>query len=116
MRKDDFRDFVLEQLGGLRGLDCEALYSGYGLRCDKTLFAVISNGRLYFRVHDDTRPDYQAARAATLLTRGGIYKVEYLEVPSAVQKDPELLLEWAEKSIAGLRETKKGRKRKIRFR
>ena len=37
MRKDSFRDFVLEQLADLRGMDCEAIFTGYALRCDKTL-------------------------------------------------------------------------------
>jgi DNA transformation protein and related proteins len=116
MRKDAFRDFVIEQLADLRGLECKALYSGYGLWCDKTFFAVIGKGRLYFRVNEETRPDYLAASSCPLLSRGGTRQLDFLEVPSAVQKDAEQLLEWAEKAITGARQNKKGRQRKVRFR
>lgn len=116
MRKDHFRDKVLELLADLRGLDCEALYSGYGIRCDKTLFAIVSNSRLYFRVNDDTRPIYQAARSSPLLTRGGVYEKDFMEVPPAVLRDAALAVEWAATSISGARETKRGRKRKVRIR
>lgn len=116
MRKDAFRDFVLEQLHDIRGVDCEALYSGYGLWCDKTFFGVVAKGRLYFRVHESTRADFKAANSYPLLTRGGTTEHEFLEVPDAVVKDAEQLVAWAEKSITGVREVKKGRRRKVRYR
>ena len=116
MRKDEFRDAVLEKLDALRGLDCRALYSGYGLWCDKTFFAVVAKGKLYFRVHESTRPDYRAARSCPLMTRGGVYDEEFLEVPSEVVTNAERLLDWATRSIEGARESKKGRQRKVRFR
>ena len=116
MRKDAFRDFVLEQLNDLRGLDCKALYSGYGVWCDKTFCAIIAKDRLYFRVNDNTRADFKAARACPLLTRGGSYEPEFLEVPTTVVKSAEQMLAWATKAIEGARENKKGRQRKVRYR
>jgi len=116
MRKDDFRDFVIGQLGDLRGLDCEAIYDGYALRCDKTFFAIVSKGRLYFRVNDATRPAFAAAKSGPLRTGGGKFELGFLEVPAAVVQSPPALVEWAEQAILGARAVKQGRKRKVRHR
>ncbi len=116
MRKDLFRDQVLDSLHDLRGLDCKALYSGYGFWCATTFFGIVSKATLYFRVKDNTRADFQAARSCPLLTRGGKYDLEFLEVPAFVVKDPELLVDRATRAIEGARKTKKGRKRKIHYR
>lgn len=116
MRKDKFRDSVLLLLHDLRGLDCKALYSGYGLWCATTFFGIISKDKLYFRVNDNTRADFQAARSCPLLTRGGKYELEFLEVPSTVAKNPESLVDWATRAIEGARESKGGRQRKVRYR
>ena len=116
MRRDDFRDFVLEQLDDIRAIDCKALYSGYGLWCDKTFFGIVASGHLYFRVNEDTRADFKTANACPLMTRGGIYEFEFLEVPPSVVKDKEKLVDWATRAVEGARASKGGRRRKVRFR
>ena len=116
MRKDAFRDFVLEQLGDLRGLNCVAVFSGYGLWCDKTYFGVISKGRLYFHVNDETRAPYAAAGSLPLRTGGGRIMREYLEVPANILKNPDDAVAWAEQAIEVAQEKKEGRWRKIRHR
>lgn len=115
MRKDDFRDFVLEQLSGLRALDCRAVFSGYGFWCDKTFFAIVSKGKLYFRANDETRPDFKSTGSGPLLTRGGRPEPNFLQVPDDVVKDANRLLAWAVKSIEGAREERQPRRKKVRL-
>jgi len=116
MKKDSFRDYVMEQLHGLRGLTCAPMFGGYGLRCGWAFFGIISNGRLYFRVSDESLPAFTAARSGPFRTRAGAVMKDFMEVPVNVLENTELAVEWAEVSAAASQATGKGRKRKIRHR
>jgi len=37
------------------------MFGGYGLRSGGVFFGIVHKGRLYFKVDDASRPDYQAA-------------------------------------------------------
>ena len=115
MRHDDFCDFVIEQLSELRALDCRAVFSGHALWCDKTFFAIVSKGRLYFHATDETRADFKSG-SGPHLTRGGRPEPDFLEVPRDVVDNAERLLQWAIKSIEGVREIRNPRRKKIRLR
>src|SRR5687768_3280824 len=108
MRKDSFRDFVLEQLDGLRGVSCEAMFSGYGLRCGSVFFGIIHKGGLYFRVGDDTRPSYVTARSGPFRYGSGRVMRDYLEVPVDILESPPRLLEWAEQAVVAAQAKGKG--------
>ena len=54
---DSFRDFVLEQLAGLPDLRCKRMFGGYGLYTRETFFAILFDGRLFFKTHPDTLAD-----------------------------------------------------------
>lgn len=106
----------MEQLQELRGLTCDAMFSGYGLRCGSAFFAIIHNGHLYFKVNDETRPTYEAARSGPFRYGSGRLMKDYLEVPIGVIEEVPRLVEWAELAIAAAQVAGKGRKRKIRKR
>ena len=116
MRKDALRDLVIEQLGALRGLDCRAIFNGYGFWCGTKFFAIVGDGRLFFRVNDDTRPAYEKVRSGPFRTRGGRIMRDFMEVPADIIKDQPQILDWAEQAILAAQENGKGRKRKIRIR
>ena len=64
MRTDSFRDYVLEQLADLDGLRCRAMFDGSGLYSGEQLFGIVYDGRLYFKAHPDTLPDYLSHHCA----------------------------------------------------
>ena len=95
MKNDPFKDFVLDQLAGLRGVTCRAMFGGYGLYRHDVFFGIIHKGRLYFKTDERTRAAYlkqgmkpfRPNRKQTLKT--------YYEVPVDVMEDAEQLVAWA---------------------
>jgi len=93
--RDSFKDFVLDQLGGLPGVACRAMFGGYGLYRDEVFFGIVHKGRLYFKTDDRTRAAYlthgmkpfRPNRKQTLKT--------YYEVPVDVMEDAGELIAWA---------------------
>ena len=101
-KKDDsFVAFVVEQLAGLGGVRAKSMFGGHGLYARDTFFAVLDEGRLYFRVSDTTRPKYEArgmgpfAPAPTM----GVMR-SYYEVPLDVLEDAAELVRWAREACA----------------
>src|SRR5690242_6172658 len=58
---DGFRDFVLEQLRGLRGVTVRRMFGGAGLYKDGLIFAILDDDQVFFKVDDESRPQYQKA-------------------------------------------------------
>jgi DNA transformation protein len=100
--KSEYLEYVLEQLGGLRGLVSRRMFSGAGLYQDEQFFALVFDDTLYFKVNDATRGDYEARG----MSRFRPYKDKphlsftYYEVPAEVLEDREELVAWARRSVA----------------
>ena len=99
IKTDSFKDFVLDQLGGLRGVTCRAMFGGYGLYRGEAFFGILHRSRLYFKTDVRSRPLYEQRgmkpfrpnRKQTLRT--------YYEVPVDVMEDAEQLVVWAGQAI-----------------
>ncbi|TKB72707.1 MAG: TfoX/Sxy family protein [Nitrospira sp.] len=52
---DGFKDFVLDQLADLHGVNARAMFGGYGLYQGGDFFGIIHEGRLYFKTNDERR-------------------------------------------------------------
>jgi len=98
MRTDSFRDFVLEQLVGLNGLRCKRMFGGNGLCCGEQFFGIVYDGRLYFKTHPDTLPDYLSHHAAVFAPSEKQVLKNYREVPVDILEDTEQLSAWAKKA------------------
>jgi DNA transformation protein and related proteins len=116
---NEYLQYVLEQLAGLRGVVSRRMFGGAGLYQDELFFALVSADTLYFKVSDDNRADYEARG----MNRFRPYKdrpqvsLTYYEVPADVLEDPQQLVAWARRSLqaaATSKATKPKRKRKRR--
>lgn len=95
LKNDDFKDFVLDQLDGLLGVNCRAMFGGYGLYWGEAFFGIVHKGRLYFKTSEASRAAYRERgmkpfrpnRKQTLRT--------YYEVPVDVLENAEQLVVWA---------------------
>jgi DNA transformation protein len=94
-RDDGFKDFVLDQLNGLRGLECKRMFGGYGLYCRGTFFGIIHRSRLYFKVSPATLPQYSKQGMKPFRPNGKQTLRTYYEVPVDVLEDTERLGQWA---------------------
>lgn len=100
MSDASFRDFVLEQLGGLEGLACRRMFGGYGLYGGDVFFGIIHGGALYFRTDERSRSDYLQQGMRPFMPNPRQSLKAYYEVPVTVLEEPELLAEWARRAMA----------------
>jgi DNA transformation protein len=107
----NYCDYVLEQLAGLGEVVAKRMFGGMGLYHKDVFFAVLDDDQLYFKVDDDSRPDYlSAGMRAFQPTRDGPASKTYYQVPDTVLADAKGLEGWARKAITAAK--KKPRKRK----
>lgn len=98
MPADSFLDFVLEQLAGLDGLRCRKMFGSHGLYYGEQFFGIVYDGRLYFKTHPDTLPDYLSHHAAVFAPSEKQVLKNYREVPVDILEGAEQLAAWAKKA------------------
>lgn len=101
--QDSFKDFVLDQLSGLRGVTCRAMFGGYGLYQGTSFFGIIHKGRLYFKTDDRTRKAYLNQGMKPFRPNQKQTLKNYFEVPVDVMEDAEQLTRWAEHAATLIR-------------
>jgi DNA transformation protein len=92
---DTFTTYVLDQLSGLGTVEARRLFSGHGLYWREQIFAIIHDGRVYFRVSPDTKPTYVARGSVPFEPMPGHVMAGYHEVPSTVLEDADETVAWA---------------------
>ncbi len=92
---DDFKDFILEQLGPPAYFKCKAMFGGYGLYLQKIFFAILHDSRLFFRVNAATQPTFDAAGSEAFRPRAGLEMKGYREVPAEIIESRQRLLDFA---------------------
>lgn len=93
--KDDYAIYIVDKLSGIGGVTSRAMFGGYGIFNEGLMFALISDGVLYFKVDDSNRKMYQEADSS-IFPHG----ISYWEVPAEILEDTSRLYEWAGISIA----------------
>ncbi len=94
-KHDGFRDFVLDQLSGLRGLTSRAMFGGYGLYQGDRFFGIIHKGRLYFKVTPKTISLYKDRGMKPFTPTSTQTLKNYYEVQVDILEAPDDLLAWA---------------------
>ena len=102
MKRSSFVDYVVSDLlGGIRGVRARAMFGGHGVYKTDTMFAIIVNDELYFKVGDLNRKDYEKAGSEPFVygSKGRRVRMSYWKVPAEAMEDLQVLEEWAEKSM-----------------
>ena len=94
--EDSFVDRVVDRLGDLRGLGCRSMFGGHGLFRGRTLFGIVSAGRLYLKTGDATALEYMRRGMGPFRPGDREGLGTYFEVPEDVLRDGRQLCEWAE--------------------
>jgi DNA transformation protein and related proteins len=105
-----FREFVLDQLGGIANLQPRAMFGGVGLYAGDTFFGIVAADSLYFKVDDKSRGDYQRAGSspfAPYVDRPAMRMASYYAVPPDVLESAPALDKWARRAIAVARSAKR---------
>jgi len=103
---ENYRDFVLEQLGRVAPVTAKRMFGGVGIYSQGLFFALIADDRLYLKVDHLTRPDFERLGMEPFRPFGEDTAMNYYEVPADVVEDAELLEPWMRKAIAVASEVK----------
>jgi len=100
MKDATFLAFVLEQLEALAEVRARAMFGGHGLYSGQSFFGIVYAGRLYFRVDDASRAEYEARGMGPFTPGGDMTMRGYFEVPVDVLEDRSDLARWAARALA----------------
>ena len=114
--KSPFCAEVVDRLNQVGAVTARAMFGGYGLYLEGTMFALIAYDRLYFKVDDGNRNDYLAAGMAPFTYEGKDKPIQmsYYQLPDAVFADVAELAVWVEKAHAAARRSRAKQKPRSR--
>ena len=96
---DSLKQFVLDQLTGIDGVVCRAMFGGHGLYRGGTFFGILFKGRLYFKTDKESAREYDARGMDCFRPSAGKRMTRYREVPGDIIDDAAALCAWALRSI-----------------
>ena len=96
-----YRAWIEELLGRGEPVRTRAMFGGVGIYARGLFFGLVDDDRLYFKVDDATRPDFEAEGSTPFDPFGDPGRVmQYYEVPDRVLEDPEELETWMRKAVS----------------
>ena len=99
MRKgDSFRDYVLDQLRDVDGVECRAMFGGHGLYKGGRFFGILYKGRFYLKTRPKDRAEYVKAGMKPFRPKPGQTLKSYYEVPAEVVENPRKLARWVSRA------------------
>ena len=111
----EYLDYVVDQLGCIGEVVAKKMFGAVGLYYDGFFFGVIASDVLYFKVDDETRPDYKKVGARPFQPYGEeSSSMSYYEVPADVLEDVDQLRKWARGAVAAAARKASSSKRKKR--
>ena len=108
---ESYRDFVLEQLGRVTPVTARSMFGGVGLYAEGLFFALIAEDRLYFKVDDTTRLEFERLGMEPFRPFGEDTAMSYFEVPADVMEDPMQLAPWMRKALDVAAKAKRGKRK-----
>lgn len=110
---ESFREFVLEQLVGVRGIRARGMFGGVGLYADDVFFGIVAADTLYFKADDTSRRDYELAGSHAFKPYDDKpMTMPYYNVPVDVLEDADMLARWARRAVEVAVQAKVGRPRR----
>ncbi|MBL0313050.1 MAG: TfoX/Sxy family protein [Holophagaceae bacterium] len=94
-----YREFVLEQISAVAPATAKSMFGGVGLYARGLFFALMDDDRVYFKVDDSNRGDFEALGMGAFHPYGDERAMGYFEVPEDVLEDTEQLASWVEKAL-----------------
>lgn len=97
---DSFTEFAIDQLSALGTVEARRMFGGRGLYWKEQIFGLIDEGRLYFRVSEETSKRYAAEKSTPFEPWPGHVMKGYWEVPGRVLEDGDEAAAWAREAWA----------------
>lgn len=112
-----FAEHAVDLLTGVGQVKARAMFGGYGLSLDGISIGLISDDRIYLRIDDATRPQFESAGSAPFIYQsknGPMTMKNYWALPEDSVDDPERAAKWGKLAAEAARraESSKGSKKK----
>lgn len=93
----DFIPFVQELLEDWASVSARRMFGGYGLYHEGLMFAIVMEQRLYLKVDEVNRPEFEALGLApfTYAMKGRDVALSYWAAPDTLFDDPQEAVLWA---------------------
>ncbi len=99
IKDDSFKDFVVDQLRELDGVEERRMFGGHGLYKDEIFFGIVHKGKLYFKVDESTVGEYRKRKMKPFRPNAKQTLRSYYQVPVEILEDNEQLRDWAVQAI-----------------
>ena len=97
---EDFAQFVMEQMSGLRDVTLRRMFGGGGIFQDGKMFALVHEASLYLKVDEDSKVLFEERGMERFLPfKDRPMRMPYYEVPPEVLEDRDILERWSRRSI-----------------
>lgn len=112
-RDEGFHEYVMSDVfGDMPDIISRAMFGGWGIYKNGKIFAIITDGELYFKVGDSNRADYEKRGSKAFvytMPNGKKTTMSYWLLPEEIMEDREQLESWIEKA-AKVEGKKKGKR------
>jgi len=108
----DFLEFVLDQLSRLSDVTHRRMFGAYGLYEAGFFFAIVDEGRLYFKIDEESKRVYEEKGMKAFAPKPDMVLTSYYEVPVDVLEDEGELCEWALRAVEVQKASKKSKPKK----
>lgn len=98
---DSYAEYVMELLEKVGPVQGRRMFGGWGFYFEGRMFALISQGQLFLKVDDITRPEFEAAGCKPFIYEGKGRHVQmaYWTPPSDASDDAYEMLPWARRAV-----------------
>jgi DNA transformation protein len=107
-----YRAFVIEQLQRVTPVTSKSMFGGLGIYSCGSFFALIADDRLYFKVDDTTRPDFERMSMEPFRPFADDSAMGYYELPADVIEDVSQLAMWVAKALDVATRAQHGKRKK----
>jgi DNA transformation protein len=96
---DEYRRRVEELLSAAVPIRTKAMFGGVGIYSGDLFFALIAEDKLYLKVDDTNRSDFETAGMGPFYPFDSPKPMGYWELPQGVLQDGEELKVWVDKAL-----------------
>jgi len=106
----EYRALVEEKLSAILPIRTKAMFGGVGIYGHDLFFALIAEDKLYLKVSDLNRTDFEAIGMEPFHPYDMPQPMGYYELPTTILDNPEELKVWVDKALAVAEAAKRKKK------
>lgn len=106
-----YRERIEELLSVVVPITSRAMFGGVGIYSEGMFFALIAEDKLYFKVDDTNRGDFEATGMGPFYPYDAPKPMKYWELPPGVLEDEKEPAPWVDKAIRVAENARRTKKR-----